>query len=287
MPQYNPKIDFFYKKVRKNNAGLFFCLKYGIRSAILFKPAVGFPESGKHRFLSGIPGQSDPHEPPPALPMNFFLLSILCLMICTGATSCRSTAAADAETVGTSEVMEFEDCVLSEPCILVTPDLLDTLPEAVRDEAKKHCGKPGIVVVASSLRPRYYRLIRRQERLLLGSNDAPAVRNTVFLSVITGLGMADNSIRSITIEKADSPEPWNLGVFIKRYPELADRIAELPPGDKRFTELESAARELLKRGSTRIMLERHSRTKDPSALEAAARAEQEQITVMEEILNTK
>ena len=40
-------------------------------------------------------------------------------------------------------------------------------------------------------------------------------------------------------------------------------------------------------GSTRVMLERHSRTKDPAAQEAAAQAEQEQMGVLEEILNSK
>ena len=212
---------------------------------------------------------------------------ILCLILGLGAVSCRSTAAADMETVGASEVMEIEDCVLSEPCLLVTRDVLDTLPEAVRDEAKKHCGKPGAVVVASSLRPRYFRFIRRQERLLLGSDEIPVARNTVFLSVITGVGEETDSIRSVAIEKADSPDPWNLGVFVNRYPELADRIAELPVDDDRLAELEPAARELLKLGSTRIMLERHSRTKDPAAIEAAAQAEQEQIAVLKEILNSK
>lgn len=215
------------------------------------------------------------------------ILSILCLMLCAGAVSCRSTETADAEPVVASEVMEIEDCVLSVPCILVTPDTLGTLPESVRDEAEKHCGKPGVVVVVSSLRPRYFRLIRRQERLLLGTDESPVARNTAFLSVITGLGGATDSIRSITIEKTDSPAPWDLGVFMKRYPELADRIASLPPDDERLVELDSAARELLKRGSTRIMLERHSRTKDLEAIEAAAQAEQEQIGVLEEILNSK
>ena len=213
-------------------------------------------------------------------------LFILCMIPCIGAVSCRSTAAADAETVGASEVMEIEDCVLDAPYMLVTPDVLDSLPEALRNEAEKYCGKHDVVVVASSLRPRYFRLIRRQERLLLGSNDVPAVRNTAFLSVITGLGEAAESIRGIGIENPDSPDPWNLGVFIKRYPELSDRIAALPPGDERLAVLETEARELLKRGSTRIMLERHSRTKDPAALEAAAQAEQEQISVLEEILNS-
>ena len=216
-----------------------------------------------------------------------FFLSLFCLMLCFGAVSCRSTADADAETVVMSEVMEIQDSVLDEPCVLVTADTLETLPEAVRDEARKYCGKPGLVVVASSLRPRYFRLIRRQERLLLGSDDVPAERNTVFLSVITGLGEAADSIRSITVENPDSLEPWNLGVFMKRYPELADRIAELPSGDERLDSLRPAARELLSRGSSRIMLERHSRTKDPAAIEAAVQAEQEQIGVLEEILSSK
>lgn len=214
-------------------------------------------------------------------------LSLFCLMLCFGAVSCRSTADADAETVVMSEVMEIQDSVLDEPCVLVTADTFETLPEAVRDEARKYCGKPGLVVVASSLRPRYFRLVRRQERLLLGSDDVPAERNTVFLSVITGLGEAADSIRSITVENPDSLEPWNLGVFMKRYPELADRIAELPSGDERLDSLRPAARELLSRGSSRIMLERHSRTKDPAAIEAAVQAEQEQIGVLEEILSSK
>ena len=212
---------------------------------------------------------------------------IFCLVLGLGAVSCRSTAAADVESIGASEVLEIEDCVLPEPCMLVTPDVLDALPEAVRDEAKKHCGKPGTVVVASSLRPRYFRFIRRQERLLLGSDESAVARNTVFLSVIAGVDEATDSIRSVAIEKMDSPDPWNLGVFMKRYPELADRIAGLPPGDGCLAELEPAARELLSRGSTRIMLERHSRTKDPAAIKAAAQAEQEQIGVIEEILNSK
>ena len=213
-----------------------------------------------------------------------FFLSILCLLLCTAAASCRSTSAADAETVGASEVLEIEDCVLDAPYVLVTPDVLGTLPEAVRDEAKKYCGKPGVALVASGLRPRYFRLNSRQGYLLLGSSDVPVRRNTVFLSVITGLGEAAESIRGIVVENPDSPLPWNLGVFIRRYPELSDRIAALPPGDERLAALEPAARELLKRGSTRVMLERHSRTKDPAELEAAAQAEQEQIGVLEEIL---
>lgn len=214
------------------------------------------------------------------------ILSILCLLLCAAAASCRSAATADTETVGASEVMEIEGCVLDAPYVLVTPDVLGTLPETLRGEAEKYCGKPDVVVVASSLRPRYFRLIRRQGRLLLGSSDVPAVRNAAFLSVITGLGETAESIRGIAVENPDSPIPWNLGVFIKRYPELSDRIAALPPGDEHLATLEPAARELLKRGSTRVMLERHSRTKDPAALEAAVQAEQEQIGVLEEILNS-
>ncbi len=215
------------------------------------------------------------------------LLFSLCLTVCICAASCRSAAEAGEETVVASQVMEIEGCTLPAPCMLVTPDALDTLPEAVRDEAEKHCGKPGVVVVASSLRPRYFRLVRQQERLLLGSSDAPVERNTAFLSVITGIGEAADSIRSIAVENPDSPEPWDLGVFIRRYPELAERIGELPPGDGRLADLEPAARELLSRGSTRVMLERHARTKDPAVLEEAVRAEQEQIGVLEEILNRK
>lgn len=214
-------------------------------------------------------------------------LFLFCLMLCSGAVSCRSTADADAETAVMSEVVEIANSVLDVPCMLVTADTLGTLPEAVRDEAEKHCGRPGVVVVASSLRPRYFRLIRRQECLLLGSDEVPTVRNTVFLSVIANLGEDADTIRSIRIEKPDSLEPWNLGVFIRRYPDLADRIAELPPDDERLDSLRAAARELLSRGSTRVMLERHARTKDPDAIGAAVQAEQEQIGVIEEILSSK
>ena len=105
--------------------------------------------------------------------------------------------------------------------------------------------------------------------------------------VVSGLGEAAGTIRSIRIENPDSPEQWNLGVFMKRYPELAERIAGLPPDDERLDSLRSAARELLSRGSTRVMLERHSRTRDPAALESAEQAEREQIGVLEEILNSK
>lgn len=218
---------------------------------------------------------------------SIVLLSVFCLMLCFGAVSCRSTPSADAEPIVISEVAEIADCTLDVPCVLVMPDTLDTLPEPVRNEAKKHCGKPGFAVVASSLRPRYFRLIRRQERLLLGSVEIKSAQKIVYLSVISGLGEAAGSIRSVKIENPDSPDPWNLGVFMKRYPELSDRINELPPGDARLAALDPAARELLNRGSTRLMLERHSRRKDTAALEEAARAEREQIAVLEEILNSK
>ena len=218
---------------------------------------------------------------------SIVLLSLFCMMLCSGTVSCRSTADADAETVVMSEVMEIADCVLNVPCMLVMPNTLETLPEAIRDEAKKYCGKPGVVVVASSLRPRYFRLVRRQECLLLGSVEIQSARKIVYLSVISGLGEEADTIRNVRIENPDSLEPWNLGVFMNRYPELADRLAELSPDDERLDSLRTAARELLSRGSTRIMLERHSRTKDPAALESAEQAEQEQIGVLEELLNSK
>lgn len=214
------------------------------------------------------------------------LLSVLCLVLCLGSVSCRSTAADDAESVSLSEVLEIEDCVLSVPCVHVTQEMLDTLPEALRNEAKKYCGKSGTVVVASSLRPRYFRLIRSQQRLVLGSAEVNPVRQSVFLSVISGLGEAADCIRSIKIENPDSPDPWDLGIFIRRYPDLAERIGGLPPGDARLDPLRPVARELLSRGSTKTMLERHARTKDPAALEAAVQAEQEQIGLLEDILNS-
>lgn len=215
------------------------------------------------------------------------LLTILCLLLSAGAASCRSTAAEEVESGAISQVLEIEDCVLSEPCMLVTRDTLDTLPEKVRAEAKKYCGEAGTVVVASSLRPRYFRLVRRQDRLLLGSVEITSAQQIVYLSVICGLGEAADTVRSVKIENPESPDTWDLGVFIKRYPELADRISALPPGDERLARLEPAAKELLSRGSTRVMLERHARKKDPDALEAAEQAEQEQIRIVEDILNSK
>jgi len=215
------------------------------------------------------------------------LLTILCLLTCLCSVSCRSTAETDAESVCVSEVMEIDGCVLNVPYVQATPDALDTLPEPVRTEAEKYCGKPGVVVVVSSLRPRYFRLIRSQRRLLLGSVETKSVRDVVYLSVIDGLGEVADSIRGIKVENPDSPDPWDLGVFIRRYPDLADRIGALPPGDGRLAALGPAARELLSRGSTKVMLERHAGTKDPSELEAAVRAEREQIGVLEDILNSK
>ena len=209
------------------------------------------------------------------------------MMLCFGAVSCRSAAAADTESVITSEVVEIKDCVLDMPYMLVTPDALDLLPEAVRDEAKKHVGKQGFAVVASSLRPRYFRLVRQQNRLLLGSVEVASAQKIVYLSVICGLGGAADSIRSIKIENPGSPDTWDLGIFIKRYPELAARIGAIPPGDGRLAALGPATKELLSRGSTRVMLERHSREKDPAEIEAAEQAEQEQIGVVEDILNSK
>ena len=278
MSQYNPKTDFFYKKVRKNIRERVFRLKSGIRGTILFVGTPGL--SAPHAETFSRLNQPGPHM------KSAVLLSIFCLMLCFCAASCRSAADADEGSAVLSEVLEIEDCVLTEPYMLVTPDVLDALPEAVRDEAKKYCGNTGTVVVASSLHPRYFRLIRRRERLLLGSDDPPSARNTVYLSVIAGLGEAADSIRSIKIENPASPDPWDLGIFMKRYPELADRIGELPSDDERLNALAPAARELLSRGSTRVMLERHSRTKDPSALEEAVRAEQEQIGVLESILGS-
>lgn len=217
---------------------------------------------------------------------NIFL-SILSLVLCLVSTSCRSSASAEGESAVISEVLEIEDCVLSVPYVVVTPDTLETLPEPVRDEAEKHCGEPGVVVVASSVRPRYFRLIRSQGRLLLGSDETRSVQRIVYLSVIDGLGEAADSIPGIKLENPESPDPWDLGVFIRRYPELAERIGGLPPGDARLAELGPAARELLSRGSTKVMLERHARTLDPAALEAAVQAEQEQIRVLEDILNSE
>ena len=214
------------------------------------------------------------------------ILSIICLMFCIVSASCRSSAG-DAGAGIVPEFLEIEGCSLPEDCMLVTPETLDSLPEPVFAEAKKHCGKPGVVVVVSSLRPRYLRLIRGQGRLLLGSVEIKSSRQVVYLCVMSGLGEAADSILSVEIENPDETLPWNLGIFISRYPELASSLGELPPGDERLNLAEPAARELLRRGSTRTMLEKHARGKDPAALEEAVQAEKEQIRVLEEILSSE
>ena len=121
----------------------------------------------------------------------------------------------------------------------------------------------------------------------VSESGTPSNASGTFLSVICGLGEDADCIRSIKVENPDSPDPWDLGVFISRYPDLADRIGALPPGDARLAALGPAARELLSLGSTKVMLERHARKKDPAELEAAVLAEQEQIGVLEDILNSK
>ena len=214
------------------------------------------------------------------------ILSIIFQLFCIVFTSCRSSAG-DAGPGVVPEFLEIEGCSLPEDCMLVTPETLDSLPEPVLSEAKKFCGKNGVVVVVSSLRPRYLRLLRGQGRLLLGSVEIKPSRQVVYLCVMSGLGEAADSILSVEIENPDETLPWNLGIFISRYPELASSLSELSPGDERLNLAEPAARELLRRGSTRTMLEKHARGKDPAALEEAVLAEQEQIRVLKEILSSK
>lgn len=182
---------------------------------------------------------------------------------------------------------EIDGCSISVPCMILTPETLETVPEPVIEAAKKYCGKPGFVVVASSLRPRYLRLIRPQGRLLLGSVEVNPSREIVYLCVLAGLDGETDSIRSVKVENPDSPAPWELGVFIKRYPELASRLGELPDGDDRLEAADPAARELLSLGSTRTMLEKRAGRADPDALDEAKRAEQKQIGVLENFLNSK
>lgn len=208
----------------------------------------------------------------------------LCLMLC-GAVSCRSSSGTDAvQQGGIPEYMEFADCPVPEPCVIVTPETLGSLPEPIRETAEKHCGKSGTVVIVSGVRPRYLRLLRDQGLLLLGSAEIEPSHGTAFLCILSGIGEAADSIRAVRVENSDSPDTWNLGVFARRYPELTARLNELPPEDVRLEAAESAARELLNRSSTRIMLEKKSGT-DAAALEEAVRAEQEQIGVLEAILN--
>ena len=209
---------------------------------------------------------------------------ILAFLICLLSVSCRSSGE-DSRFGVIPEMMEFSDCSLAVPCMIVTPETLGDLPEPVLAEAKKHCGEPGTVVVVSGVRPRYFRLVREQGRLLLGSVEVNPSAGTVFLSVLSGLDEAAETIRSVSVEKPDAPRTWTLGVFVKRYPELAARLDELPPGDARLEAAEAAAQELLSRGSTRVLLEKRAAGRDSAALEDAVRAEQEQIAVLEDILN--
>ena len=211
------------------------------------------------------------------------VLTILCFLLCLASASCRS-AGEDTEYGVIPEMLEFADCTLPVPCMIVTPETLGELPEPVLEVAEKHCGNPGTLVVVSALRPRYFRLIREQGRLLLGSVEIAPSAGTVYLCVLSGLGDAAETIRSIRVENPDVLETWNLGVFVRRYPELAARLNELPPGDGRLDAAESAAQELLRRGSTRVLLEKRS-AGNSAALDEAIRAEQEQIKVLESILS--
>ena len=213
------------------------------------------------------------------------VLTILCFLLCLASASCRS-AGEDTEYGVIPEMLEFADCTLPVPCMIVTPETLGELPEPVLEVAEKHCGNPGTLVVVSALRPRYFRLIREQGRLLLGSMEIAPSTGTVYLCVLSGLGDAAETIRSIRIENPDVLETWNLGVFVRRYPELAARLNDLPPGDGRLDAAESAAQELLRRGSTRVLLEKRS-AGNSAALDEAKAAEQEQIGVLESILSTE
>ena len=213
------------------------------------------------------------------------VLTILSFLLCLAVASCRS-AGEDAEYGVIPEMLEFADCTLPVPCMIVTPETLGELPEPVLEVAEKHCGNPGTLVVVSALRPRYFRLIREQGRLLLGSVEIAPSAGTVYLCVLSGLGDAAETIRSIRVENPDVLETWNLGVFVRRYPELAARLNDLPPGDGRLDAAESAAQELLRRGSTRVLLEKRS-AGNSAALDEAIRAEKEQIEVLENILSTE
>jgi len=213
------------------------------------------------------------------------VMSILCAALCVVMASCRSSGT-ESEPGGISEFREFGGCSLSVSCMLVTPETLGDVPDVVRGEAEKFLGKPGTVVAVSSLRPRYLRLIRQQGRLLLGSVELNPSTETVYLCVLSGIGDEAESVRSIRIENPNDPDPWDLGIFIKRYPELSARLGALLPGDDRFVAAVPAARELLRLGSTRTMLEKHGRAGDAEALEEARQAEAEQIAVLERILES-
>ena len=226
-----------------------------------------------------------PHEDHLSDMKSAIVLTILSFLLCFASASCRS-AGEDAKYGVVPEMLEFADCTLPVPCMIVTPETLGDLPEPVLEAAETHCGKPGTLVVVSALRPRYFRLLREQGRLLLGSVEIDPSAGTVYLCVLSGLGDAAETIRSIRVENPDAIETWNLGVFIRRYPELAARLNDLPPGDGRLDAAESAAQELLRRGSTRVMLEKRS-AGNTAALDEAIRAEQEQIGVLESILSTE
>ena len=213
------------------------------------------------------------------------VLFVFCLVSCVAAVSCRSSGA-ETGPGGLAEFREFEG-TLSVPCLLVTTETLGDLPETVRETAEKFSGKEGTVVVVSALRPRYLRLIRQQGRLLLGSVELNPSTGIVYLCVLSGIGDAAETVRSIKVENPDHPDPWDLGVFIQRYPELAARLNELPPGDARLEAAAPAVTELLRRSSTRILLEKRMRTADSPALEEARRAEEEQVSALENILNSK
>ena len=209
------------------------------------------------------------------------------LLFALAAASCRSTPTNAVEPACIPEFMEIEDCVFPLPCLLVTPDNLAGLPDAVRPEAEKHCGKPGVAVVVTSLRPRYMRLLRSQGRLILGTVELNPSVKTAYLCVVSGLGDTADSIRSVSVENAESPDPWNLGVFVKRYPELAARLGGVAPDDPRRERLASEATELLSLGSTRGLLERRSATPENAGkLEAAIEAERRQIEALEAILDS-
>ena len=74
---------------------------------------------------------------------------------------------------------------------------------------------------------------------------------------------------------------------MKRYPELATRLGELPPDDPRREQLASEATRLLSLGSTRNMLERHSTTaRTDGRFEEAEEDERRQIEAIEAILSS-
>ena len=215
-----------------------------------------------------------------------FFLFLLCAFLSLAAASCRSSSRQNVEPGGIPEYLEIEGCSLSVPCMIVTPETLDALPAPVREAAENHLGKPGTVVIVSGLRPRYLRLLRAQGLLLLGSVELDPSRDVVYLCILSGLDDAADSIRAIRVEDPAAPEPWNLGVFARRYPDLTARLNDLPPGDERHAAAVPAARELLERGTNRTVLEKRAGA-DPAALEDAVRAEREQIAVLEDILNSK